>query len=45
MYHVDRLIAAFGSAANAGFFIYIADSFGYLGSVGALIFRILTVKK
>ncbi|MFA5972582.1 MAG: DUF5690 family protein [Lentimicrobiaceae bacterium] len=35
----DRLIAAFGSAANAGFFIYIADSFGYLGSVGALLFK------
>jgi len=35
----DRLISAFGSAANAGFFIYIADSFGYLGSVGALLFK------
>jgi MFS family permease len=35
----DRLIAAFGSAANAGFFIYIADSFGYLGSVGVLLFK------
>jgi hypothetical protein len=35
----DRLIAAFGSAANAGFFIYIADSFGYLGTVGTLVFR------
>jgi hypothetical protein len=35
----DRLIAAFGSAANAGFFIYIADSFGYLGSVSTLIFK------
>jgi len=35
----DRLIAAFGSAANAGFFIYIADSFGYLGSVGALLYK------
>lgn len=35
----DRMIAAFGSAANAGFFIYIADSFGYLGSVGTLIFK------
>jgi MFS family permease len=35
----DRLIAAFGSVANAGFFIYIADSFGYLGSVGSLIFK------
>jgi hypothetical protein len=35
----DRLIAAFGSAANAGFFIYLADSFGYLGSVGTLVFK------
>jgi hypothetical protein len=35
----DRMIAAFGSAANAGFFIYIADSFGYMGSVSALIFK------
>ncbi|MBK8882512.1 MAG: hypothetical protein IPN67_09055 [Bacteroidales bacterium] len=35
----DRLIAAFGSAANAGFFIYLADSFGYLGSVFILIFK------
>jgi len=35
----DRLIAAFGSAANAGFFIYIADSFGYLGSMSTLIFK------
>jgi MFS family permease len=35
----DRLISAFGSAANAGFFIYLADSFGYLGSVGVLIFK------
>jgi MFS family permease len=35
----DRLIAAFGPAANAGFFIYLADSFGYLGSVSTLIFK------
>ena len=35
----DRLVAAFGSASNAGFFIYLADSFGYLGSVGTLIFK------
>jgi ATP/ADP translocase len=35
----DRMIAAFGSAANAGFYIYVADSFGYLGSVGTLIFK------
>jgi len=41
----DRMIAAFGSAANAGFFIYIADSFGYLGSVSALIFKNLNNKE
>lgn len=35
----DRLIAAVGSAANAGFLIYIADSFGYLGSVLLLLQR------
>jgi len=35
----DRMIAAFGSAANAGFFIYVADSFGYLGSVGTILFK------
>jgi hypothetical protein len=28
----DRLIAAFKYAGNAGFIIYLADSFGYLGS-------------
>jgi MFS family permease len=41
----DRLIAAFGSAANAGFFIYLADSFGYLGSVGTLIFKSFSHKE
>jgi hypothetical protein len=35
----DRMIAAFGTAANAGFFIYLADSFGYLGSVATLMFK------
>ena len=40
----DRMIAAFGSAANAGFFIYIADSFGYLGSVGTLLFKHFNAK-
>jgi MFS family permease len=35
----DRLIAAYGSAANAGFFIYVADSFGYLGSVSAMLIK------
>lgn len=32
----DRFIAAFRFAGNVGFLIYIADSFGYLGSVGVL---------
>jgi hypothetical protein len=35
----DRLIAAVGSAANAGFLIYVADAFGYLGSVGLLLYK------
>lgn len=35
----DRLVAASGSVANAGFLIYVADSFGYSGSVGLLLLR------
>ena len=35
----DRLIAAGGSAGNAGFLIYVADSGGYLGSVALLVLR------
>jgi hypothetical protein len=35
----DRFIATFKSAANAGFLIYLADSFGYLSSVGLLLFK------
>jgi len=35
----DRMIATFGSAANAGFFIYVADSLGYMGSVGTLLLK------
>jgi Family of unknown function (DUF5690) len=35
----DRLIAAVGSVANAGFLIYVADAFGYLGSVGLLLYK------
>lgn len=35
----DRLIATFGSAANAGFFIYVADSFGYLGTVSTMLYQ------
>ncbi len=35
----DRMIAAFRSAGNVGFLIYLADSFGYLGSVGVLFYK------
>ncbi|GEP97328.1 DUF5690 family protein [Chitinophaga cymbidii] len=35
----DRFIAAFRFAGNVGFLIYIADSFGYLGSVGVLLVK------
>lgn len=35
----DRLVAASGRVANAGFLIYVADSFGYLGSVTLLLWR------
>jgi hypothetical protein len=33
----DRLVAASGQLATAGFLIYLADSAGYLGSVGLLL--------
>ena len=33
----ERLIAAFRFTGNVGFFIYLADSFGYLGSVSVLL--------
>jgi MFS family permease len=36
----ERMIPAFQlSGSNVGFLIYIADSFGYLGSVGALFYK------
>ncbi len=35
----DRLIAAFQYASTVGFIMYVADSFGYLGSVGVLFFK------
>jgi hypothetical protein len=35
----ERLIAAVRRPANVGFLIYIADSFGYLGSIGVLLFK------
>ena len=33
----DRFIAAYRFAGNVGFLIYIADAFGYLGSVGVML--------
>lgn len=35
----DRFIATYRTLANAGFLIYIADSFGYLSSVGVLLYK------
>ena len=35
----DRLIAALGTVATAGFLIYVTDAFGYLGSVGLLLYK------
>lgn len=41
----DRLIAAMGSVATAGFLIYVADAFGYLGSVGLLLYKNLGARE
>ena len=35
----DRMIAAFKCKGNAGFLIYVADAFGYLGSVLVLFYK------
>lgn len=35
----DRLIEAFRITANVGFFMYIVDAFGYLSSVGILLYK------
>jgi hypothetical protein len=35
----DRLIAASGTLGTAGFLIYVADAFGYLGSCALLLWR------
>ncbi|HCL06639.1 MAG TPA: hypothetical protein DHW64_12085 [Chitinophagaceae bacterium] len=41
----DRMIAAFGTAGNVGFLMYLADSFGYLGSVGVIVMKtVLKIK-
>jgi MFS family permease len=35
----DRMIATFKYAGNVGFLMYVADSFGYLGSVGVILLK------
>jgi hypothetical protein len=35
----ERLIAAFKYVSTAGFLIYVADSFGYLGSLGVNVYK------
>lgn len=35
----ERLIAAFQYVGTVGFVMYLADSFGYLGSIGVLFFK------
>jgi hypothetical protein len=37
--YFDRFIAVFKIKANVGFIMYIADTFGYLGTVIILIFK------
>lgn len=41
----DRMIAAFKHSGNAGFLMYLADSFGYLASVAVIIARTLVNRK
>ena len=40
----ERMIALFSIKANAGFFVYMCDSIGYLGSVGLLFYKEFFVK-
>lgn len=35
----ERLVATAPRYANAGFLIYVADAFGYLGSIGVLLYK------
>ena len=35
----DRMIATFKYAGTVGFIMYVADAFGYLGSIGVLFFK------
>ena len=35
----DRMIAALGVVATAGFMIYVTDAFGYLGNIIVLLYK------
>ena len=35
----ERLIAVFRQPSNVGFFIYVADAFGYCGSIAILVYK------
>jgi hypothetical protein len=35
----DRMLPALGTVGTAGFMIYVADSFGYFGSSGVLLYK------
>ena len=41
----DRMIAAFRHSGNAGFLMYLADSFGYFASVVVIVLRTLINRK
>jgi hypothetical protein len=41
----DRLIASFRYVGTVGFIMYVADAFGYVGSVGVLFFKEFTASE
>lgn len=41
----ERMIALFKIKGNAGFFVYISDAFGYLGSVVLLLYKEFFIKE
>jgi hypothetical protein len=41
----ERMIALFQIKANAGFFVYLCDSIGYLGSAGLLLYKEFFMKE
>ena len=41
----ERMIALFRVKANAGYFVYICESIGYLGSVGLLLYKAFFIRE